>query len=41
MFFDFFSQIRFKFTDLDQISEFVQSYQIRFQIFGATVVSAN
>jgi hypothetical protein len=24
----------FKFTDLDQISEFVQSYQIWFQIFG-------
>jgi hypothetical protein len=36
-----FSLIWFKLTDLDQIGEFVHSYHIWFQIFGATVVSAN
>jgi hypothetical protein len=41
MLFDIFSLIWFKFTDLDQIGEFAQSYQIRLQIFGATVMSAN
>ncbi len=40
-FFDFFSEIRFKFTDWDQIREFAPSYQIQLQIFGAIIMSAN
>jgi hypothetical protein len=41
MLFWFFSEIRFKFTDLDQIGEFAPSHQIQLFIFGATIMSAN
>jgi len=40
-FFDFFSEIRFKFSDLDQIGEFAPSYRIQLQIFVAIIMSAN